>query len=86
MAEAVAAFVEDGLRFGFDLGVDVSRMRGKRHFRNYPSAVEAREAVSRSIAGRVAQQKSVLIGKNTRPRASWATSLRAPRMSTIKSN
>eukprot|EP00964_Phaeocystis_antarctica_P073192 scaffold44889_cov83-Phaeocystis_antarctica.AAC.3 len=37
-----ADFVADGLRFGFGLGVDVSKLRGRRLFRNYPTAVEVR--------------------------------------------
>jgi hypothetical protein len=35
-----ADFVANGLRYGFDLGVDVSKLRGRRLFRNYPTAVE----------------------------------------------
>ena len=36
-----ADFVADGLRFGFGLGVDVSKLRGRRLFRNYPTAAQA---------------------------------------------
>ena len=35
-----AKFVADGLRWGFRCGVDVTRMKGKRIFRNYRSAYE----------------------------------------------
>ena len=44
-----ADFVANGLRFGFDLGVDVSKLRGRRLFRNYPTALEARAAVIDSL-------------------------------------
>ena len=43
-----ADFVRKGLWYGFDLGVDLDKMRGiKRSHRNYPSAYQAREANTR---------------------------------------
>ena len=42
-----AAFVERGLTMGFDLGIDVGKVLGKRRYRNYPTAYEARAAVTR---------------------------------------
>ena len=54
-----ADFVADGLRFGFGLGVDVSKLRGRRLFRNYPTAVEARAAVSKATRARVEQGKTL---------------------------
>ena len=54
-----ADFVANGLRFGFDLGVDVSKLRGRRLFRNYPTAVEARAAVSKATRARVEQGKTL---------------------------
>ena len=59
VSHAKAAFVERGLREGFDLGIDVSRMHGRRRYRNYPSAYEARAAVTRATAKRVAQLKTM---------------------------
>ena len=54
-----ADFVANGLRFGFDLGVDVSKLRGRRLFRNYPTALEARAAVTKATRARVEQGKSL---------------------------
>ena len=54
-----ADFVANGLRYGFDLGVDVSKLRGRRLFRNYPTALEARAAVTKATRARVEQGKSL---------------------------
>ena len=54
-----ADFVANGLRYGFDLGVDVSKLRGRRLFRNYPTALEARAAVSKATRARVEQGKTL---------------------------
>ena len=43
-----AEFVEIGLRFGFDLGVDATKLKGRRHYRNYPTALQAQAAVTRA--------------------------------------
>ena len=43
---ADAAFVYDGLRDGFKLGVDIARLHGHRWFKNYESALGAEDAVS----------------------------------------
>ena len=54
-----ARFVAEGLRHGFDLGVDTSALRGGRIFRNYESATNAaaREAVSKAINERAWQRR-----------------------------
>jgi hypothetical protein len=57
-----AAFVVDGLRHGFMCGVDVSLMRGKRQFRNYPSALAAVDKVSAAVGKRVAADKTLCLG------------------------
>ena len=49
-----AQYVFRGLRYGFDLGIDVSLLTGRRRFRNYASAIEAREQVSDNVRDRVA--------------------------------
>ena len=69
-----ADFVADGLRWGFDLGVDVTKMRGKRIFKNYPTAHEARAAVSKAVRARVAKFKTYKLFKFTkaeRDRIPW---------------
>ena len=48
-----ATFVADGLRNGFKLGVDTSKMRGHRQFNNYKSSIEAAASVSRAVQERV---------------------------------
>ena len=53
-----ADFVADGLRHGFDLGVDVTKMRGKRLYRNYPTALEARAAVTKAVRSLVDKYKT----------------------------
>jgi hypothetical protein len=50
-------YVKRGLWFGFDLGVDIGALPGKRWFNNYPTAWEARDAVTD------AQRKRVKAGK-----------------------
>lgn len=58
-----AEFVADGLRWGFDLGVDVSKMRGKRLYKNYPTALVARDAVTRAVRKRVETFKTYKLFK-----------------------
>ena len=59
-----ASFIEGGLRDGFDLGVDDSKMRGRRVFRNAPSAFSdaAMDALADSVCSRVARGKTVDLG------------------------
>ena len=54
-----AEFVLRGLRWGFDLGVNVSLLPGKRWFQNYPPAWAAREQVTKAIKGRVDACKTI---------------------------
>ena len=41
-----AQFVADGLRDGFTCGIDVSRLKGQKVFKNYKSAIDARPSVT----------------------------------------
>ncbi len=54
-----ARLVAEGLRHGFDLGVDTSALQGGRIFNNYESATNAaaREAVSKAINERAWQRR-----------------------------
>jgi hypothetical protein len=63
-----AVFVAEGLRWGFRAGVQVDKHMGHRWFSNYPSAVAAREAVSRATMKRVQAGKTVCLGP-------WSTAL-----------
>ena len=58
-----ACYVAAGLRWGFDLGVRVSELVGHRWFKNYPSAVEAREAVTKGILKRVDMGRTLDLGE-----------------------
>jgi len=62
VALSSAQFVADGLRHGFKCGVDVSKMRGKRFFRNYPTAYEGASKVSEAILKRVQAAKTLCLG------------------------
>ena len=44
-----AVFVAEGLRYGFNLGVNVQSLQGHRWFRNYGTAVQARSSVTEAI-------------------------------------
>jgi hypothetical protein len=57
-----AKFVADGLRWGFRCGVDVTRMKGKRIFRNYRSAYEGAAKVSEAVLKRVHAGKTLCLG------------------------
>ena len=54
-------FVLRGLWFGFDLGIDLDAVKGRRWFNNYPSAWANREAVTEAQRKRVAAQKTIAL-------------------------
>ena len=60
-----ATFVADGLRNGFKLGVDTTKMRGHRQFNNYKSSIEAAASVSRAVQERVDIHKTIDLGPST---------------------
>ena len=55
-------YVEDGLRYGFTLGADRGALKGKRKFRNYPTAYSNHASVNAAISSRVAAQKTICVG------------------------
>ena len=57
-----AEFVANGLRHGFDCGVDQELAKGRRVFRNYQSAVDARSSVTKAISSRLGKGKSLALG------------------------
>lgn len=57
-----ASFVSEGLRYGFLAGVQVQKLTGHRWFRNYPTAVAARDAVTRATMKRVEGGKTLHLG------------------------
>jgi hypothetical protein len=61
VSNADATFVLQGLWFGFDLGVDVTKLKGKRWFRNYTSAEEHREQVTEAVRDRVEARKTIAL-------------------------
>ena len=56
-----ADFVAKGLWHGFDCGIDVKKLRGKRRYLNYKSALEARSQVTKATKVRVSQRKTLLL-------------------------
>ena len=57
-----AIFIADGLRHGFTLGVDVTKMHGHRRFSNYKSALDAAASVAKAVAKRVEAGKTLDLG------------------------
>ena len=58
--QSKASFVAEGLKSGFMAGVDVTKLRGHRWFKNYPPALEARRAVTKANNKRVGAFKTYL--------------------------
>ena len=58
-----AQFVADGLRDGFTCGIDVSRLKGQKVFKNYKSAIDARPSVTRAVMKRVQARKTLCLGE-----------------------
>jgi hypothetical protein len=70
-----ADFVVDGLTRGFDCGIDTSMLTGGKFYANYPTATEARPAVSKAIRGRLRDSKSYELftwDRSQRSRLPWA--------------
>lgn len=65
VASDKADYVATGLRWGFGLGVDCDKLRGRVRFRNYPTALEARRFVSKATRARVAAGKTICLGRFT---------------------
>ena len=53
--------MSNGLWNGFDCGLDVSLLRGRRRFRNYKSALEARGRVTKATRVRVVKGKTLML-------------------------
>ena len=63
VSHANAEFVSMGLWCGFDCGLDVSLLRGRRRFRNYKSALEARGRVTKATRVRVEKAKTLMLSQ-----------------------
>ena len=57
-----AVFVANGLRHGFEAGVQRHLLRGQRVFKNYKSAVEAMPQVARATQKRIDSGKTLMLG------------------------
>ena len=76
---ADADFVAKGLWNGFDCGIMKELLKGKRRFRNYQSALEARPQVSKAERVRVEKGKTLMLCEvpsdycveNLRPLIPW---------------
>ena len=60
VSERHGEFVLRGLWFGFDLGIDVTKLKGRRWFRNYASAEEHRDQVTAAVRERVQGHKAAV--------------------------
>ena len=65
LQHSTAAFVADGLKHGFTLGIDVSKMHGYRSFKNYNSALEASASIMKAVQKRVDGGKTLDLGPCT---------------------
>ena len=63
VSQADVNYVLNGIRNGFDLGVDEKKLPGKRIHRNYKSAYEKADLVSEALRKRVAKGKTLKLGK-----------------------
>ena len=62
LTQANVDYVLNGLRFGFDLGIDDSKMPGRRVYKNYASAYECKDKVHRALSKRVSAGKTLRLG------------------------
>ena len=61
VTHANAEFVAGGLWHGFDCGLDINLLKGRRRFKNYKSALEGRAKVSKATRVRVEKGKTFLL-------------------------
>ena len=54
--------VLNGLRHGFDAGFRLGKLKGVVAFKNYRSALDNRDTVSKAVYGRVDKSRTVVIG------------------------
>ena len=59
VSQAHGAFAIRGLWFGFDMGIDVAKVQGRRWFSNYSSAYDARDKITDALRSRVEQEKTM---------------------------
>ena len=59
VSEEHATFALRGLWFGFDMGVDVAQVKGRRWFSNYSSALEAKDKITKALKQRVENAKTM---------------------------
>lgn len=60
--ESDVEYVLNGIRNGFDLGLEENKLQGKRVFKNYKSAFEKSELVSDALRKRVQKGKTLKLG------------------------
>ena len=57
-----AEYLKTGVTMGFDLGLDEAELKGKRVFKNYPTAYNAKDKVSDALRDRVRAGKTLKLG------------------------
>ena len=70
-----AVFAQQGLRYGFKAGIDVTRMLGHKWYKNYKTALDGRDAVTRATMKRVQAGKTIPLGTWTNTLASGIKSV-----------
>ena len=58
-----ASYLKQGVKYGFDLGLDGSQLKGKRVFKNYPTAFAEKEKVSAALLDRLNSGKTIRLGE-----------------------
>ena len=54
-----ADYLRNGVMRGFDLGLDENQLKGKRVFKNYPTAYSEKDKVSDALRDRVRTHKTL---------------------------
>ena len=60
--ESDAGYLRNGITWGFDMDIDSKQMRGKRVYKNYPTAFDEKEKVTSALKDRVRAGKTLKLG------------------------
>ena len=57
-----ADYLRNGVMRGFDLGLDEDQLKGRRVFKNYPTAYAEKEKVTAALRDRIKKHKTLKLG------------------------
>ena len=60
--KAKSDYLQNGITWGFDLGLDENQLKGKRVFKNYPTAYAEKEKVTAALLDRIKKHKTLKLG------------------------